>query len=77
MNWFKLVGSTEDPVAEDWAHDDAQNFTEIRFPWNKPPDLWSPGRIILYAVGSRALIATQTSRRSTQHQAPPGASGVS
>jgi hypothetical protein len=60
MNWFKLVGSTEDRLAEDWAHEEAGNFTEVRFPWNKPPNLWSPGRLILYAVGSTALVATQS-----------------
>jgi hypothetical protein len=61
MNWFKLVGAAGDPVDEDWAEVEAHNFTEIRFPWNKPPtQVCSPDRIVLYAVGSTALIATQT-----------------
>jgi hypothetical protein len=61
MNWLKLVGATGDPIAEDWAHEEAHNFTEIRFPWNKPPsNVWSPGRFVLYAVGSTALIAVQS-----------------
>ncbi|MEK6273166.1 MAG: hypothetical protein AABM42_11045 [Actinomycetota bacterium] len=60
-NWFKLVGSTEDPVPEDWEDDGPEMFTEVRFPWNKPPrDIWAPGRLILYAVGWRVLVATQT-----------------
>jgi hypothetical protein len=61
MNWFKLVGATGDPAAEDWEHEEPDNFTEIRFPWNKPPtDVWSPGRIVLYAVERGVLMATQT-----------------
>jgi len=61
MNWFKLVGATGDPVDENWAEVEAHNFTEIRFPWNKPPtEVCSPDRFVLYAVGSTALIATQT-----------------
>ena len=61
MNWLKLIGATDKPLPEDWEHDAAHNFTELRFPWNKPPsDIWAPGRIVLYAVGSTALIATQS-----------------
>lgn len=61
MNWLKLVGATDNPISEDWEHEDPHNFTEIRFPWNKPPSkVWAPGRVILYAVGSTALIATQS-----------------
>ena len=61
MNLFKLVGATDKPLPEDWARDAPHNFEEIRFPWNKPPNnVWSPGRIVLYAVGSTALIATQS-----------------
>src|ERR1700691_5153547 len=60
MNWFKLVGSTESPVDEDWERTEPGNFTEIHFPWNKPPTrISSHDRIILYAVGGR-LMATQT-----------------
>lgn len=75
MNWFKLIGSTDNQVAENWADEEAHNLTEIRFPWNKPPDLWTPGRVILYAVGSTALIAAQSidgppSKRS--RRGPPG-----
>lgn len=61
MNWLKLVGASGDPLAENWASSEARNLVEIRFPWNKPPSqVCSPDRIILYAVGSTALVATQT-----------------
>jgi hypothetical protein len=60
MNWFKLVGATDSPVDDDWEHTEPWNFTQIHFPWNKPPTrISSPDRIILYAVGGR-LMATQT-----------------
>jgi hypothetical protein len=60
MNLFKMIGATEDQVVEDWEHKESHIFMEIRFPWNKPPtEVWSPGRVIVYAVGSGALIATQ------------------
>jgi hypothetical protein len=60
VNWFKLIGATDDPISENWADEEAHNLAEIRFPWNKPPnEVCSPDRIILYAVGSTALIATQ------------------
>lgn len=75
-NWFKLVGSTEDPVAEDWEHEGPEMFTEVRFPWNKgPKDIWAPGRLILYAVGSRVLVAVQTVDGPPQfnpRRGPPG-----
>jgi hypothetical protein len=58
--WLKLVGATENQVADYWPQDQPFNFTEIWFPWNKPPsDIWQPGRIILYAVGWGALMAEQ------------------
>ena len=60
VSWFKLVGSTEDPVPEDWLKMRPDLLTEVRFPWNKrPDDIWAPGHLILYAVGSGALIADQ------------------
>lgn len=61
MGWLKLVGSTENPVPNHWEVDRRDLLTEIRFPWNKPPsDIWAPGTLILYAVGSGALIAVQS-----------------
>jgi hypothetical protein len=58
MNWFKLVGATGDPVAEDWEHESPEMFTEIHFPWNKPPtQVSSPDRIVLYADKRGVLIA--------------------
>jgi hypothetical protein len=61
MNWFKLIGATDSQLAEDWAVDESINFTEIWFPWSKPPKMISkPDRIILYAVGHGLLVAEQT-----------------
>ena len=61
MIWFKLVGTSENPVPPDWAVERSDLFREIRFPWNKPPrDLSNGEPIIVYAVGSRVLIASQT-----------------
>lgn len=61
MIWFKLVGTSEEPVPPDWAVERPDLFREIRFPWNKPPrDLSNGEPIIVYAVGSRVLIANQT-----------------
>jgi hypothetical protein len=58
--WFKLVGSTENPLPDDWVQQRPDLLTAIRFPWNKPPsDIWAPGKLVLYAVGSGALIAVQ------------------
>jgi hypothetical protein len=60
VNWFKLVGATEDPVGEDWERTDSDNFIEIRFPWNKPPtQVCLHDRVILYAVGAGVLMAAQ------------------
>ena len=60
MNWFKLVGAIGDKVAEDWEHEEPENFVEIRFPWNKPPtQVCRHDRVILYAVEHGALMATQ------------------
>jgi hypothetical protein len=60
MNWFKLVGATGHQVAEDWEHDDAENFVSIRFPWSKPPSrICLHDRVVLYAVGDGVLMATQ------------------
>jgi hypothetical protein len=60
MKLFKLIGATENRVADDWEHKEPHIFTEIRFPWNKPPtNVWSPCQVIIYTVGSGALIATQ------------------
>jgi hypothetical protein len=61
MIWFKLVGATDKPVPPNWGDERSDLFTEVHFPWNKPPtDVSNGERIILYAVGSRVLIATQT-----------------
>jgi len=61
MIWFKLVGATDKPVPPNWAEERPDIFTEIHFPWNKPPtDVSNGERMIVYAVGSRVLIATQT-----------------
>ena len=61
MNWFKLVGTTDSPVDDDWGRKEPENFSMIYFPWNKPPkEVCSSDRIILYAVGDRVLMATQT-----------------
>jgi hypothetical protein len=61
MSWLKLVGSTENPVPDYWNVDRPDLLSEIRFPWNKPPsDIWAPGWLILYAVGTGALIAIQS-----------------
>jgi hypothetical protein len=60
MSWFKLVGSTENPLPDNWVADLPALLTEMRFPWNKPPsDIWAPGHLILYAVGAGALIGIQ------------------
>lgn len=60
MIWFKLVGATDKPVPPNWEVERPALFTEVHFPWNKPPtDVSNGERIILYAVGSRVLIATQ------------------
>jgi len=61
MIWFKLVGAIDDPVDENWAEVSQEIFTEIHFPRNKRPNKLSNGeRVILYAVGTKVLIATQT-----------------
>jgi hypothetical protein len=61
MKWFKLVGATEEPIKEDWEHKEPQLFSKLQFPWNKRPRDFSNGEpIIVYAVGDRVLIATQT-----------------
>ena len=60
MSWFKLVGSTENPLPDNWVADLPELLTEMRFPWNKPPsDIWAPGHLILYAVGAGTLIGIQ------------------
>jgi hypothetical protein len=59
--WFKLVGAIEKPVPPCWETERPDLFTEIYFPRKKPPtDVANGERIILYAVGDRVLIATQT-----------------
>jgi hypothetical protein len=61
MVWFKLVGTSKEPVPPKWAVERPDLFCEIRFPWNKPPrDLSNGEQIIVYAVGTRVLIASQT-----------------
>lgn len=61
MIWFKLVGAVDDPVDENWAEVSKEIFTEIHFPRNKRPNKLSNGEgVILYAVGTKVLIATQT-----------------
>jgi hypothetical protein len=61
MNWFKLVGTTKDPVPPDWEHEDPGMFTRLHFPRNKRPNKLSNGeRIVVYAVRHGLLIATQT-----------------
>jgi hypothetical protein len=60
VNWFKLVGATESQVADDWDQKEPHNFTMVYFPWNKPPrHVCRSDRIVLYAVGAGALMATQ------------------
>ena len=57
----KLVGAIDDPVDENWAEVNQGIFTEIHFPRNKRPNKLSNGeRVILYAVGTKVLLATQT-----------------
>jgi hypothetical protein len=61
MKWFKLLGSTEDPVKEDWEHDEPWIFTKMHFARTKRPTRISNNeQIIAYAVVSMTLIATQT-----------------
>jgi len=77
MIWFKLVGAVDRPVPPDWEHDRPELFTKIHFPRNKRPNKLSNGeRIILYAVGTRVLIATQTVydtySASKERKGPPG-----
>lgn len=69
MIWFKMVGATEKPVPSDWERERRELLTEIYFPRNKPPSSISNGeRIILYAVGSRVLIATQNAVKALPKQ---------
>jgi hypothetical protein len=52
-------------------------LNEVRFPWNKPPDdIWAPGHLILYAVGSGALIADQQVDGPPQIRPRRGAPGT-
>jgi hypothetical protein len=61
MNWFKLVGATEDQVHEHWDEDESEMFTRVHFSAGKPPtSIFNKDRMVLYAVGSKVLIATQT-----------------
>lgn len=61
MNWFKLVGSTESPVGKNWAEEEPWIFTKVHFPRNKRPNKISNGElIVIYAVASKVLLATQT-----------------
>ncbi len=77
MSWFKLVGSTENPVPNYWDSDRPDLLTEIRFPWNKPPDnIWAPGNLILYPVGAGALIAVQQVNGPPQLRPRRGAPGT-
>jgi hypothetical protein len=76
MSWFKLVGSTENPLPDNWVADLPELLTEMRFPWNKPPsDIWAPGNLILYAVGAGTLIGIQQVDGPPQlrpRRGPPG-----
>jgi hypothetical protein len=77
MAWFKMIGSTETPVVGDWAADRPDLLGEIRFPWNKPPsDIWSPGQLIIYAVGAGSLIAIQEVNGPPQLRPRRGAPGT-
>jgi hypothetical protein len=58
--WFKLIGSTEDPVKDDWEHEEPGIFTKMHFPRNKRPvKISNDELVIVYAVKSMRLIATQ------------------
>jgi len=62
VKWYKLVGATEpgQRVPPDWAHDDQETFTKIRFPWNKPPtQVCLHDGVILQAVRDTGLMAVQ------------------
>ena len=62
VKWYKLVGSTTlgQQVDEDWEHNDPGNFTEIRFPWNKPPtQVCLHDGVIVQAVVDTGLMAVQ------------------
>jgi hypothetical protein len=75
MIWFKLVGATEEPVPPNWEIERPDIFSKLHFPRNKPPSKVSNGEsIIVYAVGSQVLIATQTVQRSPgrRRSGPPG-----
>jgi len=75
MIWFKLVGATEEPVPPNWEIERRDIFTKLNFPRTKPPNKVSNGEpIIVYAVGSRVLIATQIVQRSSgrKRSGPPG-----
>lgn len=77
MIWFKLVGATDKLMPQNWVEDRAGLLTKIHFPRNKRPIKLSNGeRVILYAVGHKALVATQTVKdthgASKKRHGPPG-----
>jgi hypothetical protein len=74
--WFKLIGSSENPIPEYWDRDRPDLLSEVRFPWNKPPsDIWRPGKLIIYAVGAGTLVAIQSVTGAPQVLPRRGAPG--